>query len=156
MLLLYDGALPTCEIYSKWEQLAKSMNAGALSIFTGIVRKEYDNKKRDITALSFDIYEPLLRKWFEKWQIQARERYEAHLCMAHSQNHIPCAESSFMCGIIASHRHSVLSLYADFIEDFKANAPIWKYDVINGDRIYAKVRSKPLPGSGLLAHNHIK
>ena len=51
MLNLYKGALPTCEIYAKWEKLAQSKNAGALSIFTGIVRAE-----NNISALSFDIY----------------------------------------------------------------------------------------------------
>ena len=42
-------------------------------------------------------------------------------------------------------------LFYEFVEDFKANAPIWKYDVKNGKRIYAEDRSTPMNGSGLLA-----
>ncbi|GAA9659060.1 hypothetical protein HpHCM55_07400 [Helicobacter pylori] len=42
-------------------------------------------------------------------------------------------------------------LYENFIEDFKHNAPIWKYDLIHNKRIYAKERSHLLKGSGLLA-----
>ena len=38
----------------------------------------------------------------------------------------------------------------EFVEDFKANAPIWKYDVKNGERIYAADRSTPMHGAGLL------
>ena len=36
-------------------------------------------------------------------------------------------------------------------EDFKAQAPIWKYDIIKGDRVYAEDRSTSIKGSGLLA-----
>jgi molybdopterin synthase catalytic subunit len=38
-----------------------------------------------------------------------------------------------------------------FVEDFKANAPIWKYDLKEGERIYARARSHKIEGSGLLA-----
>ncbi|CAM2749312.1 molybdenum cofactor biosynthesis protein MoaE [Helicobacter sp. MIT 03-1614] len=145
MLNLYKGALPTCEIYTKWENLAQSKNAGALSIFTGIVRAE-----NNISALSFDIYEPLLRKWFDKWQQKAQNHFDTYICMAHSVGDVLCGQSSYMCGIISAQRKGVLGIYEDFIEDFKANAPIWKYDVINHQRIYAKERSKPLQGSGIL------
>lgn len=162
MLSLYHGALPTGELYTQWEAIAQSKNCGALSIFSGIVRKEQnlDSKHSKtpalevfennfIKALSFDIYEPLLQKWFNSWQEKAHNM-GAYVCMAHSIGDVPCGKSSFMCGIISSHRKVALSLYAEFVEDFKANAPIWKYDVINNQRIYAKERSKTLKGSGIL------
>jgi len=44
-----------------------------------------------------------------------------------------------------------LELIDEFVEDFKANAPIWKYDVKEGKRIYAAERSTPMNGSGLLS-----
>ena len=132
-----------------------------MSIFSGIVRKEQsleshlkssldsNLKSNDVEALSFDIYKPLLEKWFNSWQEKAHNM-GAYICMAHSIGDVPCGKSSFMCGIISSHRKVALSLYAELIEDFKANAPIWKYDVINHKRIYAKERSKALKGSGIL------
>ncbi|BDB64407.1 molybdopterin synthase catalytic subunit [Helicobacter cinaedi] len=174
MLSLYHGALPTGELYTQWEALAQSKNCGAVSIFSGIVRKEQSleshlesnldsqlksqNPKTPtaevfedncVEALSFDIYKPLLEKWFNSWQEKAHNM-GAYVCMAHSIGDVPCGKSSFMCGIISSHRKVALSLYAELIEDFKANAPIWKYDVINHKRIYAKERSKALKGSGIL------
>lgn len=161
MLSLYHGALPTGELYTQWEALAQSKNCGAVSIFSGIVRKEQsleshlessldsNLKSNDVEALSFDIYKPLLEKWFNSWQKKAHNM-GAYVCMAHSIGDVPCGKSSFMCGIISSHRKVALSLYAELIEDFKANAPIWKYDVINHKRIYAKERSKALKGSGIL------
>lgn len=161
MLSLYHGALPTGELYTQWEAIAQSKNCGAVSIFSGIVRKEQsleshlessldsNLKSNDVEALSFDIYKPLLEKWFNSWQERAHNM-GAYVCMAHSIGDVPCGKSSFMCGIISSHRKVALSLYAELIEDFKANAPIWKYDVINHKRIYAKERSKAIKGSGIL------
>ena len=161
MLSLYHGALPTGELYTQWEAIAQSKNCGAVSIFSGIVRKEQsleshlessldsNLKSNDVEALSFDIYKPLLEKWFNSWQEKAHNM-GAYVCMAHSIGDVPCGKSSFMCGIISSHRKVALSLYVELIEDFKANAPIWKYDVINHKRIYAKERSKALKGSGIL------
>lgn len=144
MLRLYQGALPTSEIYTQFENLSKERNFGAVSIFCGIVREE-----DGISALSFDIYEPLLRDWFEKWQERAKS-LGAYLCMAHSLGDVPCGASSYISAILSSQRKVALSLYADFVEDFKANAPIWKYDIKNGERIYALERSKKLTGSGIL------
>ena len=145
MLEIYEGALPTLDIYQKWENLASEKNFGALSVFTGIVREE-----NEIVGLSFDIYEPLLKKWFHQWQHLALEQHFALIFMAHSRGDVLQGKSSFMCAISASQRKNVLSLYERFIENFKTNAPIWKYDLINGERIYALERSKPLIGSGLL------
>ena len=38
----------------------------------------------------------------------------------------------------------------EFVEDFKAQAPIWKYDIINNKRVYAKDRSTAIFGAGIL------
>ncbi len=154
-LEIFNGALPTKEIYSRWEERARAENNGALCVFVGIVREEAisteskDTKHQNIEALSFDIYTPLLQKWFESWQERARA-VGAQILMAHSLGDVPKGASSYMCAVISPKRRAALSLYEDFIEDFKANAPIWKYDVINGKRIFALSRSTPIQGSGVL------
>lgn len=144
-LLIYNGALPTKHIYTLWEEIAKEENLGAVCVFSGIVREE-----NNISALSFDIYLPLLQLWITKWN----ERVESSgvkIFMAHSNGDVSIGESSFMCAIISKNRALALKIYDKFIEDFKANAPIWKYDVIDGKRVYAKDRSKMLGGAGILA-----
>ncbi|RDU51822.1 molybdenum cofactor biosynthesis protein MoaE [Helicobacter sp. MIT 00-7814] len=175
-LEIFKGALPTKEIYAHWEEVAKAQNNGALCVFVGIVREEAINteaqtstqdsknqntqknatniesqntESQNIEALSFDIYTPLLQKWFESWQERARLT-GAQILMAHSLGDVPKGASSYMCAVISSKRKAALSLYEEFIEDFKANAPIWKYDVINGKRIFALSRSTPIQGSGVL------
>ncbi len=145
MLELYKDALPVEEILCKWYELYKDQNYGAFINFVGIVRDE-----DGIDGLSFDIYEPLLKSWFENWQKEAKKR-GALLLMAHSEGNVYVHESSYIAAVLSPKRRVALEMIDEFVEDFKAKAPIWKYDIIDGERIYADDRSTPLPNSGLLA-----
>lgn len=142
---LYNGALCVEELLSKWYKSCLSINNGAFSSFVGIVREE-----DGIEALSFDIYRPLLYRWFEEWQQSAKTK-NALLYMAHSIGDVAIHESSFAAAVISPKRRVALELIDEFVEDFKAKAPIWKYDVIGGARHYAAARSTALAASGLLA-----
>ena len=119
---IYNGSLDVQSITNEWYDKFKDKNCGALITFVGIVREE-----GGISALSFDIYEPILKKWLDAWQERAKKE------------------------VVSPQRKVALRLINEFVEDFKANAPIWKYDVINGERIYAKERSQAINGAGLLA-----
>jgi len=131
-LELFKGGLDVEEIFSKWYKLKWG---GMLLTFVGIVRDD-----GGIEGLSFDIYEPMLEKWFSKWSDK--------VLMAHSIGDVLVGETSFMCGVYSKHRE--FKLVEEFVEDFKANAPIWKYDLIDSKRIFAKDRSKILPNAGIL------
>ncbi len=141
MLKIIQGALDTEKLLKAYQEEACAKNFGAFCVFVGIVRKE-DN----IQGLSFDIYEALLKTWFEKWRHKAKD-LGVVLKMAHSLGDVLIGQSSFLCVLMGKNRKNALELY----EDFKRNAPIWKYDLIDNERIYAKERSHPLKGSGLLA-----
>ncbi|ENY5607071.1 molybdenum cofactor biosynthesis protein MoaE [Campylobacter coli] len=141
---LYQGSLNIPQIYSQWYEFSKDKNCGALLTFCGIVREE-----GGIEALSFDIYEPLLKKWFDEWQKRVKEE-GVILLFAHSIGDVKTHESSYLAGVLSKQRKLGLKLINEFVEDFKASAPIWKYDVINKQRIYAKERSSKLCGAGLL------
>ncbi len=145
MLEIFQGALDTSKLLNQYQQEASLKNFGAFCVFVGIVREE-----NNIQGLSFDIYEALLKAWFENWQIKAKN-LGVMLKMAHSNGDVLVGQSSFLCVLMGKNRKNALELYENFIEDFKHNAPIWKYDLINNERIYAKERSFPLKGSGLLA-----
>ena len=142
---LYHGSLDVKEIFSKWLDEESSSNYGAYIPFVGTIRAE-DN----IEALSFDIYEPVLQNWFDSWVEKAKSR-GAKVKMAHAIGDVPIHTSSYISAVFSPKRRVALELIDEFVEDFKANAPIWKYDVINGERIYAEDRSTPMEGSGLLA-----
>lgn len=144
--LICDGALDTNKILAKWQEVARERNFGAVAIFVGVVRSD-----NGISAISFDIYLPLLKSWLDSWQIRAQNiEKNLQILMAHSKGDVSVGKSSFMCGILSRNRKAALAIYDEFIEDFKANAPIWKYDIKDGARIYAKDRSKKLRGAGIL------
>jgi len=56
----------------------------------------------------------------------------------------------FLCAVFTKHRKEGFKYLEEFVEDFKANAPIWKYDLINGKRVFASDRAKPLKEAGIL------
>ena len=144
MLELYYGPLDVDTIFSKWRKWGEDKNYGAFITFVGTVREE-----DGIEALSFDVYEPILRSWFESWQERAKKR-GAFLKMAHSIGDVPVHTSSYIAAVFSPKRRVALELIEEFVEDFKANAPIWKYDIKQGKRIYARDRSQRVEGSGLL------
>jgi len=143
-LELHDGPLHVEEITARWYNEIKDENYGAYIPFIGIVRDE-----DGISGLSFDIYEPILNAWFDAWQVKANE-LGARLLMAHSRGDVPNHTSSYISAVVSPQRKVALKLSNDFVEDFKASAPIWKYDLVDANRVYAKKRSTPLKGAGLL------
>ena len=147
MLYLYDGALDVPSILKKWYEEEASSNYGAYIPFVGTVRDE-----DSISGLSFDIYEPILQKWFNDWQIRAKDRGAA-IKMAHSRGDVLLHESSYIAAVFSPKRRVALELIDEFVEDFKASAPIWKYDLIDSKRVYALERSTAISGSGILGVN---
>ena len=141
---LHHGSLDVKEIFARWHDEEIGSNYGAFIPFIGTIRDE-----DGIEALSFDIYEPLLERWFESWQEEAKKR-GAIVKMAHSIGDVPLHTSSYISAVFSPKRRVALELIDEFVEDFKANAPIWKYDIKNGKRIYAEARSTPMEGAGLL------
>ena len=143
-LQLFNGSLPVENITNAWYDKFRNSNYGAIITFVGVVRDE-----NGIDGLSFDIYEPILNNWFDNWQKKANEK-NAIVLMAHSIGDVLNHESSYIAAVCSPKRKVALELIDEFVEDFKAQAPIWKYDLINGQRVYAKDRSSAIKGSGIL------
>ena len=144
MLSLYDGALDVPTILKTWYEEEATSNYGAFIPFVGTIRDE-----DDIDGLSFDVYEPILNSWFEAWQKKAKDK-NAVIKMAHSRGDVMLHESSYIAAVFSPKRRVALEFIDEFVEDFKASAPIWKYDLKNGERIYALDRSTAIKGSGIL------
>ncbi|MCP4969949.1 MAG: molybdenum cofactor biosynthesis protein MoaE [Arcobacter sp.] len=144
-LILCDGALDVNSINSQWFDEFKNSNFGAIITFNGVVRDE-----NSIDGLSFDIYEPILNKWFNDWQKKANEK-NAIVLMAHSRGDVLNHESSYIAAVCSPKRRVALEMIDEFVEDFKAAAPIWKYDILDGKRVYAEDRSTAIKGAGILS-----
>lgn len=145
MLRIYEGSLQPEAIFTYWYARYGSHNYGAFITFTGIVRAE-----EGIEALSFDIHMPMLQGWFDAWSSRAATE-GAIVLMAHSKGDVPIYECSYIAAVLSPKRKVALAMINEFVEDFKAMAPIWKYDVKEGSRIYAQERSTPIAGAGILA-----
>lgn len=143
-LELYEGSLAVEKITNTWYDKFKNSNYGAIITFVGVVRDE-----NNIQGLSFDIYEPILNSWFNKWQKKANEK-NAIVLMAHSRGDVLNHESSYIAAVCSPKRRVALEMIDEFVEDFKKSAPIWKYDIINSKREYALDRSTPIEGAGIL------
>lgn len=144
MLELHEGALNVPEILTRWYAQESTSNYGAYIPFVGTVREE-----DGIEGLSFDVYEPILNSWFDAW-VQKVAPVGAMIKMAHSCGDVLVHESSYIAAVFSPKRRVALETIEKFVEDFKASAPIWKYDLINGERIYARERSTAIAGAGLL------
>ena len=143
---IYDGPLSVDKITNSWYEKYKNSNYGAIITFVGVVRDE-----DGIDGLSFDIYKPILDLWFTSWQERATKKNSIVL-MAHSCGDVLNHESSYIAAICSPKRRVALEMIDEFVEDFKKSAPIWKYDIIKGKRIYAINRSTLLDGAGLLKY----
>ena len=144
MLKLYEGSLDVPTILKEWYEDEATSNYGAYIPFVGTVRSE-----DDIDGLSFDIYEPILNSWFTSWQEKAKQK-GAIIKMAHSKGDVMLHQSSYIAAVFSPKRRVALEFIDEFVEDFKASAPIWKYDLRDSKRIYALDRSTAIKGSGIL------
>jgi len=143
-LEIFDGDLPVEKITNRWYSEQRLSNFGAIITFIGVIRDE-----DGIDGLSFDIYKPILESWFETWQKKANEK-NAIVLMAHSCGDVPNHTSSYIAAVCSPKRRVALEMIDEFVEDFKASAPIWKYDLKNNIREYALDRSTAIKGAGLL------
>lgn len=138
---LFNGGVPVVEVLERWLEQERGNRWGAMLPFVGIVRPD-----QGIEGLYFELYAPLLVEWFSRW-----ERVEGvKIYFAHSFGEVPVGESSFVAAVFSTHREEGFRYLREFVEDFKAKAPIWKYDLKNGEKIFLKERGKPLPGAGIL------
>lgn len=144
-LELFEGDLPVEEITNRWYSEQRLSNYGAIITFVGVIRDE-----DGIDGLSFDIYEPILESWFNEWQKKANAK-NAIVLMAHSRGDVMNHTSSYIAAVCSPKRRVALEMIDEFVEDFKASAPIWKYDLINGKREYALDRSTAIQGAGILS-----
>ncbi|PAF48808.1 hypothetical protein BKH43_07640 [Helicobacter sp. 13S00401-1] len=151
-----EGHISNIDFSNITSKLAVESGFGALSTFEGIVRDDKiagedlkDKEAPKVEALKFQIYEPLFIKWMREWQEKASKKGVV-LALAHSYGVVKVGETSYVASVMSKHRKPVLELFASFVDDFKANAPIWKFDIANGKEIYALDRSQTLKHSGLL------
>lgn len=99
--------------------------AGALVEFRGLVRRTEREKK--ISALVYEIYEKMAHRLIR--EILERLNQEHPILSAtviHRYGIVPTGEASIYVRIQSKHRGEAFRVLERFMNDFKADVPIWK------------------------------
>lgn len=98
---------------------------GAVVEFRGVVRPDEDG--RVITGLNYEAYRGMAEREMERI---ARELLHRVPCLdvhiAHRVGHIPIGETAILVRATARHRKPALEFVALFMDQLKADVPIWK------------------------------
>jgi len=104
---------------------------GALSVFLGLVRNRHAG--RDVAYLTYEAYEPLALKAFERIADELTARVpDAVLGIHHRVGRVDIGEASVVIAAASAHRAEAYAATRFAIERIKQMAPIWKHEVFDG------------------------
>lgn len=113
---------------NKISQMVTDQSCGAISIFVGITRDNFDGKK--VLRLEYEAYKPMAKKKMKEICDSIREQWEIHsIAMIHRINVVPISEASIVIAISSPHRKESLQAVEYAIDTLKATVPIWKKEI---------------------------
>lgn len=123
------------------------MNHGAQLAFTGVVRSS--NHGRQVIAVEYDIFQPLLDTVFQEIQQEARNQWgqDLEISIKHYQGRLEPGQTSVVITVSSHHRDESYQASRYVIEQIKKRAPIWKKE------FYADGETQWLAGHALCQHS---
>ncbi len=119
VVTVLDGPLPTAP------PCLAAAGSGAVLSFLGVVRPEEEG--RAIAGLDYEVYEPMARRMLEQMAHAVGEKHGLlAVSVEHSRGFVPAGQAAFRLQIAARHRGEALAALAEFIDEMKSVAPIWK------------------------------
>lgn len=113
---------------NKISQMVTDPSCGAVSIFVGITRDNFDCKK--VLRLEYEAYKPMAKKKMKEICDSIRKQWEIHsIAMIHRINVVPISEASIVIAISSPHRKESLQAVEYAIDTLKATVPIWKKEI---------------------------
>ncbi|XP_041969507.1 molybdopterin synthase catalytic subunit [Aricia agestis] len=108
-------------------------SCGAVSIFVGTTRDNFEGKK--VVHLEYEAYESMALKAMKVICEDARRKWPAvhGIAIYHRLGNVPCREASVVIAVSSPHRRDSLDAVAFCIDQLKANVPIWKKEVYDGE-----------------------
>ncbi|KAI4257774.1 MAG: hypothetical protein L6R42_005461 [Xanthoria sp. 1 TBL-2021] len=110
----------------------KSPKAGAVVLFAGTTRDNFDGKP--VTHLEYSSYPPLaLKTMLSIAQSMKQKHALTAITMAHRLGVVPVAEESILIAVSAPHRHPAWMAGEEALEMCKEKVEIWKLEEFGGD-----------------------
>ena len=108
--------------------LVRSPQAGAVSLFMGVVRN--NNLGRDVDYLEYDAYPAMATKVMRQIAAEIRERWDVlDIAMYHRIGRLEIGEASVAVAVASAHRGEGIEACHYGIDRLKAIVPIWKKEV---------------------------
>lgn len=109
-------------------QLVLSPQAGAVSLFVGVVRD--NNLGRDVDYLEYDAYPAMATRVMRQIASEIRERWDVlDIAMQHRIGRLEIGEASVAVAVASAHRAQGIEACHYGIDRLKAIVPIWKKEV---------------------------
>ena len=125
-MTLVHGPLPAAD------REAADGSFGAVVSFEGVVRGLETG--RPLRALRYEAYEPMTTRELTRLAREvAGEHGLRRLRVWHSVGEVTVGEVSFRSVAVGVHRAEAIAATGDFIERMKAEVPLWKVPVFEGE-----------------------
>ncbi len=102
----------------------ESKECGAVVTFSGCVRDT--EKEETISAIHYDVYEPMAELEFGKIVRESEVRWPVKAYVQHRVGRVPVMEASVVVACAAPHRKEAFEACEYIVEQLKAKVPIWK------------------------------
>lgn len=106
-------------------QLVISPVCGAVSLFVGTTRNNFEGKK--VISLEYEAYLPMAENEVRKICSDIRQKWPVrHIAVFHRLGLVPVSEASIIIAVSSAHRAASLEAVSYAIDNLKAKVPIWK------------------------------
>ncbi|XP_068105538.1 molybdopterin synthase catalytic subunit-like [Hyperolius riggenbachi] len=114
-------------------QLVISPSCGAVSIFIGTTRNNFEGKK--VVSLEYESYVPMAEMEIKKIASEIRQQWPSvkHIAVHHRLGLVPVTEASVAIAISSPHRGDAQDAVKYCINTLKATVPIWKKELYEED-----------------------
>uniref|UniRef100_A0A5F8ANF4 Molybdopterin synthase catalytic subunit n=1 Tax=Macaca mulatta TaxID=9544 RepID=A0A5F8ANF4_MACMU len=109
-------------------QLVISPLCGAVSLFVGTTRNNFEGKK--VISLEYEAYLPMAKNEVKKICSDIRQKWPVkHVAVFHRLGLVPVSEASIIIAVSSAHRAASLEAVSYAIDTLKAKVPIWKKEI---------------------------
>ena len=112
--------------------LVSSTSCGAISIFVGTTRDNFEGKT--VINLQYEAYESMALKSLQNICKEIRSKWQLveNIAIYHRLGTVPVKEASIIIAISSPHRSDAMQAVEWCIDNVKKSVPIWKKEVYDG------------------------